>query len=79
MSLETKFENFRVEDGESIEDMYVRLMHIQSEYIELGESLSNNKVVRKLLRVVLRRPRWEASVSVLKAMQGINDTFLHTG
>lgn len=29
MGLEIKFENFRVEDGESIEDMYSRLMYIK--------------------------------------------------
>ena len=28
--LEAKFETFKVEDGESIEDMYNRLMHIQN-------------------------------------------------
>jgi hypothetical protein len=26
--LEIKFENFRIEDGEILEDMYTRLMHI---------------------------------------------------
>ena len=72
--LETKFENFRVEENKSIEDLYTRLMYIQNEFIDLGEPLSNNKIVGKLLRAVMRRPRWEAIVSALEAVQGANDT-----
>jgi pyrroloquinoline quinone (PQQ) biosynthesis protein C len=34
-----------------------------------------NKVVGKILRVMLRRPRWETLVSTLEAMQGTNDAF----
>ena len=33
--LEARFETFKVEEGESIEDMYNRLMHIQNEFTEL--------------------------------------------
>jgi gag-polypeptide of LTR copia-type len=57
MGLETKFENFKMEDHESIEEMYNRLLSIQNEFSDLGESLTNNKVVDKILRVILRRPR----------------------
>ena len=73
--LEAKFENFKVEDGESIEDMYNRLMHIQNEFTELGEPLSNNKIVGKLLRVMLMRERWSGLVSALEAIQGTHDSF----
>ncbi|KAF3320262.1 gag-polypeptide of LTR copia-type [Carex littledalei] len=51
--LDTKFETFKIENGENVEDMYNRLMHIQNEFIELGEPLSNDKIVGKLLRVML--------------------------
>ena len=34
--LDTKFESFRIEDHETIEDMYTRLMYIQNEFIDLG-------------------------------------------
>jgi gag-polypeptide of LTR copia-type len=70
MGLETKFENFKMEDHESIEETYNRLLSIQNEFSDLGEPLINNKVVGKILRVILRRPRWEALVSVLEAIQG---------
>lgn len=73
--LETKLETFKVEDGESIEDMYNRLMLIQNEFIELGEPLSNDKIVGKLLRVMLRKPRWEGLVSALEAIQGTHTSF----
>jgi hypothetical protein len=55
--LETKFENFRLEDRETFENMYNRLIHIQNEFYEFGETLSNEKVVGKLLRVILRKSR----------------------
>ena len=72
--LETRFENFRVDDKESIEDIYTRLMIIQNEFSDLEELLSNNKIVGKLLRAMMRRPRWEALVSALEALQGTKDT-----
>jgi gag-polypeptide of LTR copia-type len=68
MGLETKFENFKMEDRESIEEMYNRFLSIQNEFLYLGESLTNNKVIDKILRVMLRRPRWEALVSALEVM-----------
>jgi gag-polypeptide of LTR copia-type len=43
--LETKFENFRLEEDEIIENMYNRLIHIQNKFSELGETLSNGKVI----------------------------------
>jgi gag-polypeptide of LTR copia-type len=49
--LEIKFENFWIDDGETLEDIYTRLMHIQNKFIELGESLSNDKFARKMLRI----------------------------
>ena len=73
--LDAKFETFKVQDGESIENMYNRLMHIQNEFTELGEPLSNNKIVGKLLRVMLMRDRWSGLVSALEAIQGTHDSF----
>ena len=73
--LETRFENFRVDDKESIEDIYTRLMVIQNEFSDLGEPLSNNKIVGKLLRAMMRRPKWEALISTLEALRGTNVIF----
>ena len=73
--LETQFENFRVHDHESMEEIYSRLMEIQNQFCELGEPLTNNKLVGKLLRAMMKRPRWESMVSALEAIQGTRDTF----
>ena len=47
--LETKFETFGVENGESVEDSYNKLLQMQNEFVELGQPLSNNKIVGKFL------------------------------
>jgi gag-polypeptide of LTR copia-type len=57
MGLEIKFKIFKMKDHESIEEMYNRLLSIQNEFSDLGEHLTNNKVVGKILRVMLRMPR----------------------
>jgi gag-polypeptide of LTR copia-type len=75
MGFETKFQIFKMEDHESIKEMYNRLLSIQNEFSDLGEPLTNNKVIGKILKVMLRRPRWKALVSALEVMQGTNDAF----
>jgi hypothetical protein len=57
-----------MEDHESIEEMYNRLLSIQNEFSDLDEPLTNNKVIGKILRVMLQRPRWEALVFALETM-----------
>jgi gag-polypeptide of LTR copia-type len=57
MGLESEFENFCIQEGESIENMYSRLMHILNEFDEVGEFLSNSKIVSKIFRTMMRRPR----------------------
>jgi gag-polypeptide of LTR copia-type len=42
----TKFKNFRLDDGETIENMYNRLIYIRKEIYELGETLFNEKVIK---------------------------------
>jgi hypothetical protein len=68
MGLESEFENFCIQEGESVENMYSRLMHILNEFDEIGESLSNSKIVGKIFRAMMRRPRWESMISTLEAM-----------
>jgi gag-polypeptide of LTR copia-type len=60
MGLESEFKNFCIQEGESIENMYSRLMHILNEFDEVGESLSNSKIVGNIFRTMMRRPRWRA-------------------
>jgi gag-polypeptide of LTR copia-type len=53
MNLEIKFENFKMEDHESIKEIYNRLLSIQNKFSDLDESLTNNKVIGKILSVML--------------------------
>jgi gag-polypeptide of LTR copia-type len=57
MGLEFEFEIFCIQERESIENMYSRLMHILNEFDEVGESLSNSKIIGKIFRAMMRRPR----------------------
>jgi hypothetical protein len=45
--------------------MYSRLIHVLN---EVGESLSNSKIVGKIFRTMMRRTRWESMISTLEAM-----------
>jgi hypothetical protein len=57
--------------------MYSRLMHILNEFDEVGESLSNSKIVGKIFRAMMRRPRWKSMISTIEAMQGTLGEFTH--
>jgi uncharacterized protein YjgD (DUF1641 family) len=68
MGLESNLKNFIY---------YLVLMHILNEFDEVGESLSNSKIVGKIFRAMMRRPRWESMISTLQAMQGSLGEFTH--
>jgi hypothetical protein len=55
--------------------MYNRFIHIQNKFVELGEILSNEKVIDFFLRVMLRKPKWKGYVSALEAMQRVQASF----
>jgi hypothetical protein len=57
MGLESEFENFCIQEGESIENMYSRLMNILNEFDEVGKFLSNSKIVGKIFRAMMRKQR----------------------
>jgi hypothetical protein len=57
--------------------MYSTLMHILNELDEVGEFLSNSKIVGKIFRAMMRRPRWESMISTLEAMQGALGEFTY--
>jgi hypothetical protein len=55
MGLESEFKNFCIQEGESIENKYSRLIHILNEFDEIEEFLSNSKIVGKNFRTIMRR------------------------
>jgi gag-polypeptide of LTR copia-type len=72
-----EFKIFCIQEGESIENMYSKLMYILNEFNDVGESLSNSKIVGKIFRVMMRKPRWESMISTLEVMQGSLAEFTH--
>jgi len=50
-----EFENFRFRDGECVDDAVVRINGLVASLREMGETLEDHRVVKKLLRVVPRK------------------------
>ena len=50
-----QFENMAFKDGESMEDFAVRIGSFAAELRELGEAMQDERVVKKMLRVVPAR------------------------
>ncbi|XP_070050889.1 uncharacterized protein [Nicotiana tomentosiformis] len=61
--LTTEYELFRMKDDESIQDMHTRFTYIINELHSLGEIISRNKLVRKILTVL--PSSWESKVNVI--------------
>ncbi|WVZ83270.1 hypothetical protein U9M48_030436 [Paspalum notatum var. saurae] len=50
-----EFENFRFRDGECVDDAAVRINGLVASLREMGETLEDHRVVKKLLRVVPKK------------------------
>nr|XP_009626695.1 titin homolog [Nicotiana tomentosiformis] len=61
--LTTEYELFRMKDDESIQDMHTRFTYIINELHSLGEIISRNKLVRKILSVL--PSSWESKVNAI--------------
>ncbi|XP_073130155.1 uncharacterized protein [Henckelia pumila] len=53
--LTTQFENLRMEESETIDDYERRLRKIENEAIDLGDAISNKRMVSKVLRSLPER------------------------
>nr|XP_016493832.1 PREDICTED: uncharacterized protein LOC107813133 [Nicotiana tabacum] len=61
--LTTEYKLFRMKDNESIQDMHTRFTSIINELHSLGEIISRNKLVSKILSVLLSS--WESKVNAI--------------
>jgi gag-polypeptide of LTR copia-type len=72
--LQSMFESFRIDEHESIEDMYTRFIILINEFIDVGDPLPTNKVVTKLIRVMMVRPSWRGYVGLCKPCKGVSNS-----
>jgi hypothetical protein len=68
--LQSMFESFRIDEHEYIEDMYTRFTILINEFIDVADPLPTNKIVTKLIRVMMVRSSWRGYVGALQAVQG---------
>ncbi|XP_075084694.1 uncharacterized protein LOC142167952 [Nicotiana tabacum] len=67
--LTTEYELFRMKDDEHIQDMHTRFTSIINEIHSLGETISRNKLVRKILSVL--PSSWESKVNAITKAKDI--------
>jgi gag-polypeptide of LTR copia-type len=77
MGLESEFENFCIQERDSIENIYSKLMHILNKFDKVGESLSNSKIIGKIFKVMMKIPIWESMIGTLDVMQNTLSEFTH--
>ncbi|KAJ4793822.1 Pol [Rhynchospora pubera] len=67
--LESRLDNFRIREGECIEEMYTRFIQLLDEFTNIGETLSNSRVIGRLLRALVGRPQFDTLISTLETQQ----------
>ncbi|XP_058771038.1 uncharacterized protein LOC131644531 [Vicia villosa] len=68
--LTTKFENLRMRDDESIKDFHMNILDIANTSGALGEKMSDEKLVRKILRSLPKR--FDMKVTAIEEAQDIS-------
>ncbi|XP_015089733.1 uncharacterized protein LOC107032670 [Solanum pennellii] len=61
--LTSRYENFKMKEGETIHDMFTKLSSITNELRSLGEPISMTKQVRKVLQILPKS--WESKVDAI--------------
>ncbi len=69
-----KYELFRMENSESITEMFTRFTDIINGLKSLGRSYSNSDLVRKILRSLPRA--WKAKVTAIQEAKDLNSLLL---
>jgi hypothetical protein len=68
--LTTKFENLRMLEDESIQDYHLNILDIANSFESLGEKISDEKLVRKILRSLPKR--FDMKVTAIEEAQDIS-------
>jgi len=67
--LTTKFESLKMKEDETIQDYYMNVLDIANSFDSLGEKLSNEKLIRKILRSLPKR--FDMKVTTIEEAQDI--------
>jgi len=68
--LNTKFENLKMLEDESIQDYHLNIIDIANSFESLGEKISDEKLVRKILRSLHKRV--DMKVTAIEEAQDIS-------
>lgn len=66
----TKFENLKIMDDENIHDFYMNVLEMANSFDSLGEMMSDEKLVRKILRSLPKR--FDMKVTAIEEAQDIS-------
>ena len=69
--LTTKFENLKMEEYENIHEFHMNVLDIANSFDSLGEKISDEKLVRKILRSLPKR--FDMKVTTIEEAQDINN------
>ena len=68
--LTTSFEEIKMEEDESFDEFYAKLKDIVNSFFNLGETIPEPKIVRKVLRSLPER--FHAKITAIKELKDIN-------
>ena len=68
--LTTSFEEIKMKEGESFDEFYAKLKDIVNSVFNLGETIPEPKIVRKVLKSLLER--FHAKITTIKESKGID-------
>ena len=68
--LTSSFEEIRIEEDETFDEFYAKLMDIVNSAFNLGESIAESKIVRKILRSLPER--FYAKITVIEEVKDID-------
>ncbi|GAU48712.1 hypothetical protein TSUD_281050 [Trifolium subterraneum] len=69
-NLTRKFENLRMKEDESVHNVYMNVMDFANSFDDLGEKLSDEKIVRKILRSLTKK--FDMKVIAMEEAQDIS-------
>ena len=64
--LNSQYDSFYMLDGETIDFMLIRFIAITNDFVSLGKPISNDQIVRKIIRALVKS--WEVKAITLRKL-----------